>query len=473
MVDPNKLLDQLNKLLDCQWEELIFRLDIDEAHLRATVTQSQRNIDLIRLFNQQENGLQILQDTLYRVIGTRPANDFFLFSDNLSEMDTEYPLQKVQQILQQFNDLNTIRQAYRNSLPADASLSRPEVVHYQDMVAQLREFRRLPEFIHRLIQDEQVPPVIRDPLKDILQQLCQTEGWQQPTEFATSIPEILQSCLQIVLCPENKPGQLRVNAWLIPDDTVLDSVNRFIPLDLDEQRKGTSCTIEEVPKVVEQFLKLTLDSLYGKRHVLTIEIFLPIKYLCFDVDGWVLSEDLGFTTETFVLGRKYRVIVRSQERLHRNYLRSKWTQWLDNWDRVKTRLDTTPHENDFEHLSQFESCNWNHLVRSLKQKLGLKLTCGLVEAHQEDLFTSILIAATPIAIWTRCNLPHLDSISAINQLIRSGTLLDLSETIRKTRELASITEVPKEHLGCHLAILWEDPNRLTPDVGNQFIQVGQ
>ncbi len=62
MVDPNSLLDQLNKLLDSQWQELIFRLKINRAILSPNVApQNQRNIELIRLFQQQEDGLQRLQ----------------------------------------------------------------------------------------------------------------------------------------------------------------------------------------------------------------------------------------------------------------------------------------------------------------------------------------------------------------------------------------------------------------------------
>ncbi len=65
MLDRNRLLTQLNKLSDSQWEELIFRLEVDEAHLRMRgTTKSQQNIDLIRSLEQQDYGLQRLQDTL-------------------------------------------------------------------------------------------------------------------------------------------------------------------------------------------------------------------------------------------------------------------------------------------------------------------------------------------------------------------------------------------------------------------------
>ena len=63
MVDRNNLLEQLNKLPDRQWQELLLRLDVDRAHLRTAVTKHQHNIDLIRLFDE-EDGLQRLQKAL-------------------------------------------------------------------------------------------------------------------------------------------------------------------------------------------------------------------------------------------------------------------------------------------------------------------------------------------------------------------------------------------------------------------------
>ena len=65
MIARNKLLDQLKKLSESQFEELVFRLDIEEAHLRrAGATQSQRAIDFIKYLEQEDNGLARLKTTL-------------------------------------------------------------------------------------------------------------------------------------------------------------------------------------------------------------------------------------------------------------------------------------------------------------------------------------------------------------------------------------------------------------------------
>ncbi|NEQ71045.1 MAG: ATP-binding protein, partial [Symploca sp. SIO2D2] len=64
MSDRISLLDQLNRLPDSQWEELLFRLEVESYHLRTGVTKSQQNIDLIKLFQQQESGLPRLEHQL-------------------------------------------------------------------------------------------------------------------------------------------------------------------------------------------------------------------------------------------------------------------------------------------------------------------------------------------------------------------------------------------------------------------------
>ena len=95
MVDPNSLLEQLNKLTDSQREELLFRFDVDEAHLRTGVTKNQQNIDLIRLFQQQESGLHLLQNALrefaffkgFIPAGTYPVGDELRQREEAREQD--------------------------------------------------------------------------------------------------------------------------------------------------------------------------------------------------------------------------------------------------------------------------------------------------------------------------------------------------------------------------------------------------
>jgi hypothetical protein len=173
------------------------------------------------------------------------------------------------------------------------------------------------------------------------------------------------------------------------------------------------------------------------------------------------------------IGTKYRVLVRTYDRLTPKYLRERLNNWYQNWDRVKGVLDSTPDpDHDFEHLQNYSGINWKRLENNLAQKMGLKLTCGLMEEHREGVIKAVHRSATPIAIWSRCSLLHLDLVSEINLLISSSCLAGLSEAIRQKRQAADMEDEPEMHLGKHLAILWEDPYRLPPDVA-QLIPSGQ
>lgn len=404
---------------------------------------------------------------------TQIVNNFFLlFSGKAVGVKSQQSLQGLSQLLGQFDDSELIRRTYRDALPADASLSRPEVANYESMVAQLQEFRRLPEFIQRLVQDEQMPHAIRSQLKDAVQQFSETEGWKQSVVSPAATSKPLQSYLQIVLRPDRSTNGFVINGWLIPDDHVHEPAKRFQPLDVEEQRKGASCQFEEIPTVLDQFLNLSLKHLTGKRYDLTIEIFLPLDYLCTDVDGWKLTDSF-FEDERYEMGTKYRVLVRSHERLEPKYLASRLNQWYANWERVKAYWHTVPNESDFEHLSSLESCNWKRVVNNLTQKLGLKLTCGLIETHNKELFTSILKAAVPIALWARCHCDHWDQVAEMDALLLAGPLLALSELVWKKRQDAYLADKPEEQLGAYLALLWEDPYRLTPDALAQLVPPGQ
>lgn len=396
---------------------------------------------------------------------------FQLFGGNTPSSASPQSMETLVQILSQVMDGQTVKRIYQESLPPDSYISRPEASDVGDMVAQLQEFRRLQLFLRQLATHADIPESIRKQLESFGEQLREPETPSQPAALV-DVSSCLQSYLQVVLRPDLSSKGLVVNAWLIPDETVLDPAKRYQPLDLDDSQKGASCQIGEVPIILNQFLNQALSYLAGRRYELTIEVFLPLEHLCTGVDAWELA-DLFFEEDTYLVGTKYQVIVRSQERLDPRYLASRLNQWYENWDRVKACLSEVPRVEDFEHLSQLNACDWKQLGNRLKQKLGLKMTCGLVTTHQKDLFTCILRTALPIAIWPRTDLAVLGQETALDQLVTAGPLFKLLAAIRQKREDADCASCPTAHIGSHLAVLWEDPNRLTPDALAQLRPPGQ
>jgi hypothetical protein len=396
-------------------------------------------------------------------IGDRQTtvNNFFIFGTDRTNVQQQQN-QQMELLLQQLPEA-LIRQAYRDALPADTDRGLSQSSNPAQIVDDLQDVRRLSDFVRELIGKPEVPKQMREKL---LQTIGQSSSSSAPV---TAAPRLLQSHLLIALRSDSSE-KFRVNGWLIPDDTERDQAKRFQALDIDESEKGLACEMEQVPEMLDKLLHLSLKHLMGKRYELTIEIFLPMNSLCTAVEHWQIDDG---DDDKVPVGTRHRVVVRSCERLEPNYLEKYLNQWYVNWERVKAAEQVNPGQDDFEHLSDFCTCNWKRLRNNLEKKLGLKLTCGLVDDHKKDFFKAILKAATPIAIWSRSDLMHPDQAGEIDTLIMSNPLLKLSEAVWRQRQQADEEDDPAMHLGAHLGILWEDPYRLTPDAMMQLMSPGQ
>jgi hypothetical protein len=359
-----------------------------------------------------------------------------------------------------------IRQAYRAALPMDADLFSAQPIGLDQVVADLQNGRWLESFVQIIVDNPEVPRHIRE-------KMLETIGRSPSSSIpVASTQPLLQSYLLIILKPESTPGKFRVNGCLIPDDMERDLGKRFQALDIDKSEKGLVCGPEQIPAALDTLLGLGVKHLDAPDHPyeLTIEIFLPMDSLCTAVEHWQIDDG---DDDKVPVGTRHRVVVRSSERLDPAYLDKHLNQWRVNWKRVKAAEQVNPGQDDFEHLSDFCNCNWKRLRNNLEKKLGLKLTCGLVDDHKKDFFKAILKAATPIAIWSRSDLMHPDQAGEIDTLIMSNPLLKLSEAVWRQRQQADEEDDPAMHLGAHLGILWEDPYRLTPDAMMQLMSPGQ
>jgi hypothetical protein len=390
-----------------------------------------------------------------------------------------------------------IQQAYQDSLPPDAGVWGLAGNNISQKIHTLEQFGRLPDFFDRLIQDESLSsvsrdsaePTLRERLQSISKQLALKKSPEITKNRASPNSDVdrvkhLKSYLIATLTPDDiDRDRFLLNAWLIIDDRFQDcstfysqDLSRFHPLiDEDEQQQGKLCRLpliniskstksktSKLPQIDTEFdclLKKALKILRGKRYDLTIEIFLPSSLMYMDVGRWKIADAI---TNDVTLGIKYPVRLRSLERLDPDYLDAYHSNWQKCWDNVRVVLENEPIQDIFEHLEDLESFNWKLLKIKLKEKIGLKVTCTHPKSMSTDLFKAILQATTPMAIWIRNDIPDLDRVTAIDKILTFRPLAHLCESVRQTRELADAQEA--DHIGLHLAVLWENPYRLTPDV---------
>ncbi len=370
----------------------------------------------------------------------------------------------------------SIQKAYQDVLPPDAGVWNLGENNITQILQSLNEFRRLSEFITQLSHDKNISEEIRNQLSNFANKIASKKYSEnnkniKKTGFLSNRKGQLESYLIATIERfDDDNEKFSLNAWLIIDDSVpINDLSRFTSLlDKNEQQVGTLCKFNDIPNKLNKFLKTGLRYLRGKQYKLIVEVFLPSDLIGVEVDRWKISDPI---IEEISLGIKYPIRLRSLERLDLEYLDSYLSEWYKYWDKVKTVLHNEPVQDFFEHLEEMESFNWKLLRNSLKEKIGLKLTCAPPKAKTKDLFRAILTATTPIAIWTRYDIPNFDHVSAIDEILTFKPLCHLCESVRETREQADAQT--EEHLGFHLALLWENPYRLTPDIMLELTTVGQ
>ena len=375
----------------------------------------------------------------------------------------------------------SIQKAYQDSLPPDADVwdLPPPNADMSDLAAdniaailkKMNEFRQLSQFFERLSQDENLPVEIRARFANKLpsKKPPQNSKNKSSADLFDKRSDLLKSYLIATLVPGDHDGdRFLLNAWLIIDDSV-EGLSKFQSLlDPNEQQTGRLCRLTQISTELDKFLKKAIRYLRGKRYDLTIEIFLPSDLMCMEIDRWKITDPIA---DEITLGIKYPIRLRSLERLNLDYLDSYLSQWYEYWDKVRDILQNEPIQELFEHLQEMESFNWKLLSSKLKERIGLKVTCTHSKSIRKDLFKAILRATTPIAIWTRTDIANLDQVTAIDKILTFKPLCHLGESVRLTREQADAQT--EEHLGHHLALLWENPYRLTPDIMVELNSPGQ
>lgn len=183
---------------------------------------------------------------------------------------------------------------------------------------------------------------------------------------------------------------------------------------------------------------------------LSVEFFLPTALLAEAVDHW----DYAFGD---TLGFRYKVVVRLQERA---VTPRAWPRWQSHWEQLGNR--SRPLDPMLVHcIKDSEECTQKVLRIHLERAAALALGCVLPPPGlgRDTLFQRLLAAGTPIALWPRqALLPTADLSALIRELLTTDPLSAIPERIMRERQ--SAVDVKAPHLGHHLTLLWDDPDRL-------------
>jgi hypothetical protein len=248
--------------------------------------------------------------------------------------------------------------------------------------------------------------------------------------------------------------QLYVQAWLVDERGELD-----LRFNQDEVSTIEGGTVEAVGSALDQWLERVTDLIPEAMSRLVFEFFLPRELLCYPVDQWsiVADDQIGMEIK---LGEQFPVVVREVDRLGNRKARHHWRR-------------------KWEHAQAFGSCpgcgamHWVDDTQVLDRKrFYLELlhaehrTCvGLPylppdAPERRDLLLVTLSAGIPIALWLRRRIEDMGQLrrDVDAELTRAG-LTRLPEFVLRQRVEAGSED---HHAGSHLALLWDNPDRLPP-----------
>lgn len=271
--------------------------------------------------------------------------------------------------------------------------------------------------------------------------------WQH-TEFPGPAPSLIPAYLMI----QFEPDRIEADRYYLSHWRQSDS-DGWHPV------RGETLHLcrEELPQAVERLLEEAEEKWADLRQPVILEFVLPWELLNEPVEWWSKESDSEYPTP---LALDYPVVVRSLERLQR----AAWHRpWHNKWRQLRERpADSHPHWS----RPALDESYFFHLERELKEDHHA-VCLVLSEPPGDDSGTGRrevlagLRAGVPAMIWHRgdCSDPKFQD--AIGEILEDRGLGSLAERVGKWRKeaLALGPGGWDQHVGRHLAILLDDPER--------------
>jgi hypothetical protein len=160
--------------------------------------------------------------------------------------------------------------------------------------------------------------------------------------------------------------------------------------------------------------------------------------------------------------------VRSYDRVIKPQLRNDFAKawsWRKEW--LAQNPEPTALDERICHLTEIDCIRMGTFRETLKEKIGIKITCPLPESEAEMLkfLQAMLESGISMGTWTRSR-EQLTAHSAVevNQCWSSDLILNHGEFLERVRGIRAFAfdeqESPEQHWGGHLTVLWDDLERM-------------
>ena len=325
--------------------------------------------------------------------------------------------------------------------------------------------------LHVLSCHPKIAPELRDQFK----------GWLKARNYSIfdndrdDKKEILNACLLVVLQQQHPHDPLHITAHLqlenkAPIPILLKPASQSPYQSHADNSAIITCQVsadetleEKLSHYLQDLLKQCGDIyLRGSpwTYNLVIELFLPFDYLAESVDLWLIPR---LPRRKRQLGREYRVIVRSYERLFDAYYADK----LECIWKLMKIFEQEVLPTRIKRLEQEKSYCYSVLEQELTEQQTIGLSCFLPESdvEREDLFFALYETGVPLALWLRSRDLENDDMSHFDHLLCAKCLLDHNHLIDQLwlkRKVAYGSPNPQKQWGYHVAMLLDNPERNPP-----------
>ena len=340
------------------------------------------------------------------------------------------------------------------------------------------------EFGERLICNEKVTVTEKERLNIWLNKIAGEKNINRPVyvEPKDTKKDIVDAYLMIVV--EKNSGDFTLQGELIHNYQEGNKSNDINAISLNQDGL-VNCAENELLNYIGKFIKIAKQKLMQKlikKYTLTIELFLPVKYLG---RGFDLEEILADQNLKSPIGYEYRFAVRSLDRYlitddtgMGDYLNKFEQRWDFYYDKEQKITNSTDH---IQCLDSLEACkNWRKLVTdwNKKDKLVVNLAGGLTcNQNQEEFFYSLLRAGVPMSLWNRSADLDCDHVKQkFSDLLTRECLNNLGSLFKNIQDLRIDAHdealEPKAFLGYHLGFLSDRPDRIPSclELQNQSLQ---
>jgi hypothetical protein len=282
---------------------------------------------------------------------------------------------------------------------------------------------------------------------------------QLPSSSTSSVDSSSTPYLLVLVQPSRqKRDEFFVDGWFLTEVPQADGPSILNRKRLDLPTPPDSDTVPDTNQMTFQITQVcavvaTFLNQIGGEGVntteLNVEVFVPLKLLNQAIHEWSIEGQFG--GESPLCYECQRVVVRSYERLARNY-RPKGL-WQKKWEYVETVLQEAAQGI----FIPFEVAK----VQVLKdaKAVAVKLSQENLSTEKGGSLALILGTATPIALWLQKRLNSVQEFEDVLDCCLNRVLDNVSEKRREAYDSGD-----EHHLGRYLSLVWENPHRVPPDI---------